>query len=203
MIKNIVFDMGKVLTDYSAKKVCSLHTDSEEDAKLVETAVFVSPEWVLLDMGLISEEKALENMKSRVPKRLHESMSLCMRDWHLYNLWKKEDVGELVKELKEKGFKLYICSNAALRLEIYYKECIPNWDLFDGILFSAQVKLIKPQKQMYECLYEKFKIKPEESFFIDDLDINIEGAAATGMKGYIFDGDVAKLKRRLEEVIKG
>ena len=60
---------------------------------------------------------------------------------------------------------------------------------------------IKPEPAIYRRLFEKFGIRPEESFFIDDVQANIDGARACGMDGYCFaDGDVGWLKKRLEEV---
>ena len=45
----------------------------------------------------------------------------------------------------------------------------------------------------------RFSLKPEECFFIDDLQDNIDGAKATGMDGYCFaDGDLEKLKTCLK-----
>ena len=57
MIKNIVFDMGKVLIYYESMRACRHFIDNEADQKAVCAAVFDSPEWVLLDMGVISEEE--------------------------------------------------------------------------------------------------------------------------------------------------
>ena len=55
-----------------------------------------------------------------------------------------------------------------------------------------------PQKELYQHLYARFHLEPQECFFIDDLPVNIEGAAKTGMDGYCFaDGDVEKLRQRL------
>ena len=59
MIKNIVFDMGKVLTDYVADEVCRHFIEDEAERRQVCTSVFISPEWVLLDMGVIGEEEGL------------------------------------------------------------------------------------------------------------------------------------------------
>ena len=57
---------------------------------------------------------------------------------------------------------------------------------------------MKPQKEMYNHFFERFSLKPEECFFIDDLKRNIEGARACGMDGYCFaDGDIGRLKKRL------
>lgn len=61
---------------------------------------------------------------------------------------------------------------------------------------------MKPQKEIYERLFQKFSLTPEECFFIDDQPMNIQGAESCGMKGYIYDGDQEKLEKRLEEVLR-
>lgn len=195
MIKNIVFDMGKVLLNYDADKVCSHYIEDEAERKAVCTSVFVSQEWLLLDMGLISDEEALVRMQSRLEtEHAKEMAALCLRDWHLYNMWPVEGMEEFVAWLKEKEYGIYLCSNASLRLLNCY-QVIPGIRQFDGILFSAEVKCMKPQKEMYEHLFERFRLKPEECYFIDDLQLNIDGARSCGMDGYCFaDGDLEKLK---------
>ena len=55
MIKNIVFDMGRVLLDYDAVRVCWQYTDSSEDVELMSRELFFAEEWVLLDRGTITE----------------------------------------------------------------------------------------------------------------------------------------------------
>ena len=48
---------------------------------------------------------------------------------------------------------------------------------------------------MYGHLFDRFHLKPEECFFVDDLTLNNEGARRCGMEGYCFeDGDVGKLR---------
>ena len=97
--------------------------------------------------------------------------------------------------MKEAGFGIYLCSNASLRLLDCYKDVIPGIEYFDGVLFSAEVKCMKPQREMYGHLFERFGLKPEECFFVDDLQLNIDGAKECGMDGYCFaDGDVQKLR---------
>ena len=198
MIRNIVFDMGKVLVEYDAMRVCRHHIADEADRQQVCTAVFVSPEWVLLDMGVISEKQALRQMCGRLPERLHEAAALCMRDWHKYCMETVPEMDPLIRELKAQGFGIYLCSNAGVRLLECYREVIPAVECFDGILFSAAEKCIKPQKEIFEHFFQKFDLKPEECFFVDDLQLNIDGAKACGMDGYCFaDRNLERLKVRL------
>ena len=66
MIRNLVFDMGNVLVFYDPLRVVRNFVKDEEQVQAVNTAVFVSPEWLMLDMGVIPEEEALRRMQGRL-----------------------------------------------------------------------------------------------------------------------------------------
>lgn len=200
MIRNIVFDMGKVLLDYDPVKVCWQYTDRAEDVELIDKVLFSAPEWVLLDKGVITEEEAMKVVRDRLKEdRLKRMVDLCLANWHVYNISPKAGMKELVKDLKKNGACIYLCSNASLRLRVFEQQ-IPGIEYFDGTLVSAEERLLKPDPAIYMRLFEKFGIRPEESFFIDDLAANIEGARKTGMDGHCFaDGDVNSLR----EVLRG
>ena len=160
MIKNAVFDMGNVLVAYDENRTCRQ----------------------FMEEG--TEEEGLQRMKNRLSReREKELAEQCFRHWHEFCMWTVEGTDQIIRELKEKGYGVYLCSNASVRLLKCYRDYIPAVDCFDGILFSAEEKLLKPQKEIYLRLFEKFGLKPEECFFVDDQPINIEGAAACGMKG--------------------
>ncbi len=201
MIKNIVFDMGRVLVNYEGDRVCRYFIEDEAEREAVRFSVFESQEWLLLDMGLISEEEALKRMQARLKTDHEKEMAdLCLKHWHEYNMWPIDEMGELVVKLKGEGYGIYLCSNASLRLLDCY-QIIPGIELFDGILFSAEVKCLKPQKEMYGHLFDRFQLKPEECFFIDDLPMNVGGARACGMDGYCFaDGNIKRLKEALSHL---
>ena len=103
---------------------------------------------------------------------------------------------ELVAELKANGYGIYLLSNASLRQHEYWPR-IPASRYFDGTLVSADVKLVKPQPEIYLLLCQKFRLRPEECFFIDDSNYNIEGALNSGMSGAIFHGDMSQIRARL------
>ncbi len=201
MIKNIVFDMGRVLVDYEGDKVCKLYIEDEAERRAVTATVFDSQEWLFLDMGLLTEEDALKRMQARLDTdHAKEMAALCFLKWHEVNMKPNKEMGKVVADLKNQGYGIYLCSNASVRLLTCY-QMIPGIEHFDGILFSAEVKCIKPQKEMYEQFFERFDLNPEECFFIDDLPMNIEGAKSCNMDGYCFaDGDIERLKEALSRL---
>jgi len=204
-IRNIALDMGGVVIDYDSMLVIRHFVRDEAMAEKINTALFCSYEWCLLDMGVIPEEDAFREMAARyfTTKEEERLAKLCFDNWHLYNMFPKPGMAELISELKQKGCRIYLFSNASIRMCSCYKDALPEWRDFDGILYSAETGYIKPQKEFYEAGFRRFGIDPAESFFVDDMQRNVDGAAALGMKGYCFsDGDVEKLRKKLLEIIR-
>ena len=94
------------------------------------------------------------------------------------------------------NYKVYLLSNASCRQHDYWPR-VPAAALFDGKLVSCDVKLIKPMPEIYLCLYQKFGLKADECFFIDDNTVNVEAAIYTGMHAVVFFEDIARLRREL------
>ena len=61
------------------------------------------------------------------------------------------------------------------------------------------MKLLKPQHEIYEALFDTFSLQPEECFFIDDSPLNLDGAYAVGLPGTVFFDDMARLRAELRE----
>lgn len=69
---------------------------------------------------------------------------------------------------------------------------------FSGVVFSAPLKTAKPDPAIYQYLFRTYSLKPEECFFIDDLEQNIEAGKSLGMDGIIFTGDIEEVKKAVE-----
>ena len=127
----------------------------------------------LLDKGTITEEEAIRRIQDRLPnERLRKLAKECLDCWHEYNISPKPGMEKVVRDLKAKGYRMYVCSNASLRFRVFQNE-IPGFSLMEGALVSAEEKLLKPDPAIYRRLFERFDIRPEESFFIDDIQENI------------------------------
>lgn len=195
MIRNLIFDMGGVLVHYDPARFIRLLSLEGEDAALLLREVFNTVEWYRMDRGTITEEEALAAMKARLPSRLHAAADRLMVWWEL-ELRPVEGMGALLRELKELGYGLYLLSNATLRQPEYFDR-LPGSQYFDGRLVSAFYRLLKPQHEIYELLLEKFSLRAEECFFVDDSVANVEGAYCAGIGGAVFDGDLPRLRQAL------
>ena len=195
MIRNILFDMGNVLIHFDRKVFLDRLEVSEEEKQLLLREVFLSVEWVQMDRGTLREETAEPLICQRLPEHLHGAVH------SLVSLWDEPmlpiaGMAELVQELKNNGYGIYLLSNASIRQHDYWSK-IPGWQFFDGKVISADEKVMKPHPDYYRMALERFDLKPEECFFIDDVPANIEGALYCGIPGTVFHKDVALLRRQL------
>jgi len=191
--KNILFDMGNVLVTYNPEWVIRHYTEDEELIREVKNIVFHSQEWLLLDAGLIEEEKAERNWMERLSSdKAREIAHLSFLNWHLYNMKVIPGTAEMIRALKENGKEIYLLSNASMRLLSIYKEVIPAVECFSGIFYSAAHKCVKPQDIIYERFLKEYSLNPSDCFFIDDLEENISAAKAVGISGAVMKSRTAK-----------
>ena len=198
LIKNIVFDMGGVLLDFNPTASLKKYFSDDNDIKLLLKEIFSGSDWAKLDKGTMTVEGAVENACKRLPERLHANIRLLMEHW-ADEMPPVEKMLPLVRELKQKGYGIYLLSNAPLNFHTY-RHRIPGVAYFDGFIVSSDWLVVKPERRIYEILFEQFSLVPEECFFIDDLQVNIEGAQAAGMGGYCFDhGDITILREAMKD----
>lgn len=196
MIKNIVFDMGQVMIRWQPEYYLSQGNFSEEEKQLLLKEVFRSVEWVQLDRGSISLEEGAAAMGSRLPEHLHSAVWDYAIDWYRFPLVPMPGMAELVRELKAKGYRIYLLSNCSLPLRQHYHR-IPGLEVFEDVFISSEHRLLKPQHEIFEKFFDTFGLEPSECVFIDDAVTNIEGAWECGMSGVVFRGDAAELREEL------
>lgn len=177
VIKNIVFDIGNVLLTYHPHDYL-MGRYSRKDADFLFNAIFNTKEWIELDRGSITEKEALEIFINRNPEK--ESILREMMD-DFYNVFTpiKTSVAVLYS-LKEQGYRLLYLSNIHIGI---YEHVMGKYDFFgefEGGIISADVKTLKPGKEIFHRLIDKFNLKPEESLFIDDTEPNTETAEELG-----------------------
>ena len=201
MIKNVVFDFGKVMVQFESVYMIDKYTESPEDSKMLEFILLDRYYWDRLDLGTVSDEEVVADCKRRLPQRLWETAERIYYDW-IYNIPEIEGMSDLVKKVKnEYGKRVFLLSNISTYL-VDHAEEVPCLALFEKCIFSAVYGIVKPDRAIFELLCKECGILPEETLFIDDSPANIEGARKFGIQGYLFDGDVKKLGAYLEKQLK-
>lgn len=175
--------MGGVLIDYNPKKTITTYFPEEYHDVLMRE-VFDSELWHKLDGGLLRHDEAVPIVLPKIPEETIPLIKEMLTDFYPY-MPPFPEMFDFVKRIKNAGYNVYLLSNATPRFFDNYLS-IPALTLMDGFFISALYKMLKPQKEIYEAFCNKFSLKPDECFFIDDLPRNIEGAKKYGMKGFVF-----------------
>lgn len=197
MIKNIIFDIGNVLVGFDWKDFFAGFGYSEEITERLANATVKNPFWNEIDRGVMSEEEILEGFIAKDPG-IESELRKTYEDYG--NLLNQFDYAKgLIKDLQNKGFKVYCLSNMSHKA---VRECkaLDFLDMLDGYVLSCDVKLIKPDPAIYETLLNTYGLDAKESVFIDDLDANIETALSLGMHGIVFK-DLKSAISELEDIV--
>lgn len=187
MLKNIIFDFGNVIMNYNPDEILNHYELKLDDHNLLRKTIFDSNEWGKIDAGIITEKEATEIFIRRVPDRLKDKVKQIMSTWP-ENVDFYEQVFNYIAQLRQNGYKIYGLSNTGMQFANFVKDSEMG-NYFDGYVFSAQEKLMKPDKRIYERLLNRYVLTPEESLFIDDLKANTEAAKKLGMQAFTFKID--------------
>lgn len=202
MIRNIVFDFGRVIVDFDETKMTRAFIHDENEVALVRDTVFDRLYWDRLDLGTITDEELKAGVASRLPAHLVSAAHDVYDHWidHIDIL---AGIKDAILTAKAHAEGIYLLSN----ISIGFVEGYPSrpaiadiLSLFDGLVFSGPLHLVKPDARIFRHLLDMYGLTAEEALFIDDSPKNIKGAEAIGIHTYLFDGDTEKLKKYLESL---
>jgi len=188
-IKNIIFDLGKVLLnlDFNASIVAfqklGLKTDVLDNKQAYSDPVFYE-----LEVGKVTPKEFC----SRVRNVLNNpnATDLQIEDaWFAMILDIPASRVKVVQELS-KTYNVYLFSNTnQIHIERLHRAFkaehgIDFPSLFVKDYYSHEIHERKPDLSSYQKVIELAGINPEESIFIDDLEKNIIGAQQSGLKTF-------------------
>ncbi len=202
MLKAIIFDYGNVISQAATGDA------SEELKKLsgVPAEVFHSVyerHRFDFDRGIISGSEMYKRLlledgyiEQAMDTELLEKIARCdLESWRPI----RQDVCDWITEL-QKSYKIGILSNMPYEfLDLYEKE-IPPFTQADFACFSCRVKLIKPERAIYEYTLNGLGVQADEAVFFDDIQENVDAALNLGIQAFLWTG-LEKGKKDLEELI--
>lgn len=92
----------------------------------------------------------------------------------------------LIADLKSAGYRLFVLSNMSKEYIAFLRQ-MDVFQHFEGEVISCETALIKPEKEIYSLLLERYNLKAEQTIFIDDRRENVEAAAELGIVPFHFD----------------
>ena len=194
MVKNVILDMGKVLLSFEPQIPLNAYCKSEAEKKTVEKALFGSKYWHDADRGLIKDAQLYDLVKQTVSQEHHDALKNCCAHW---DICMRPIVGarEFCQYLKSAGFGVYVLSNASDRFYDYFGNFLPL-DFFDGVVVSSDIKMMKPDHEIFDYVMRKYDLNRAECLFVDDSLANVESARAFGMLAHQFCGDFSEIKEK-------
>ena len=183
---NFIFDVGNVLVTYKPLQFLEQMYSDKKLAERLYKVIFLSNEWQLMDQGLCTHAVATEVFCNREPDIASDIRKIMKNVFDFFP--PISEVIELLPKLKARGHGLYYLSNIQHEIRDYLLEKNEFFELFDGGVFSCDVRIIKPSLEIYHRLLGEYHLIPEECIFFDDIMVNVEAASSVGIKGVLFTG---------------
>lgn len=137
------------------------------------------------DLGEISDPEFWETILTRAGA--HPTPEDASMDGYLTSI---DDTLDLVRRLHG-HVRLAILSNDSREMGAQRRALFGFDDLFDPILISSSLGVIKPQPEIYALAVERLGVPAEQILFIDDLKANVVAAREAGMQAWRFTGAAA------------
>jgi putative hydrolase of the HAD superfamily len=198
MIRNIIFDLGNVLISFRPSGYLEKNNYPPAKRQIVLSDVFRSREWLLLDNGELSLTEAIDRIAVRSPLTREEIAFFFDKRTEI--MLPLDNNIKLLPGLKMEGYGLYYLSNFPADIFDEVKRSYTFFEYFNGGIISADVRLTKPDPEIFSVLFHKYSLLAKECFFIDDIEENVKAGLSTGMKGFFTAGstDISdELQKRL------
>ena len=193
-IKAVILDYGEVLCHRPSKEqVARMAKVFGRDEKTFQ------PLWGknrgAFDRGDLTGEAYWKMLASDAGTKLNAQQLEQIFKWdvEMYAALNERMVAWL-RQLRNGGIKTALLSNMHPAMIDYLRENFDWLDLFDFVTFSAEVRLIKPDRAIYEHTLRGLGLGAGETLFVDDREVNIQAARDLGIHAVRFRS-VEQLRR--------
>lgn len=194
--KNIIFDLGGVLIDLNETKTIECFGGANISSFYTKK---LNPAYVSLAHSFETGEISADQFRNGVGNLFNLKISKAKFDicWNAMIGNMPTHRIEMLLKIRD-NFKIYVLSNTNI-IHYQYFTKLDSWEpkLFDGVYFSHQLKMRKPDKSIFELVLSENNLKAKETFFVDDTYENIEAANKLGIYGHHVKKEVLNLFEEL------
>ncbi len=194
---NVVFDFGGVVFRWAPEELAAEVFSDVSDQQKAIAGIFNHQDWFELDRGALGRDEAVKRAAQRTGLDISKVETLFkLVPSRLVPI---PDTIDLLFRLKERGHTLFVLSNMHKESIDYLMAQHQFLKIFDGMVISCRLHLIKPEPGMYHNLLNTYHLIPHETVFIDDVERNIEVAAQIGMVTIRFENQ-KQCERKLKAI---
>lgn len=189
----VVFDLGGVLLHWQPlallQQVLPQHAPHPAGAHALAAQIFQGfdpgSDWALFDLGQIAAEALALRIAARTGLPAYDVQAVIDAiPPHLATL---DGTEALLHELRAQGHRLCFLSNMPGPYAEHLLQHKPFFSAFEDGIFSAHVQQIKPDPAIYALAAQRFGLQGQPTWFIDDVQRNIDAAHAHGWRGVHFE----------------
>jgi 2-haloacid dehalogenase len=175
----IIFDFGGVLVNWDPHKLFNKYfaNDSQAIDTFLDEINFT--DWNMSQDKGYPFAQAVKDLSTQFPQYAH-LIHAYDKEWEQSITGIVPDTVEILYKLKAAGHRLYGLTNWSAEKFSIVRHKYNFFDLFEDIVISGEVKLVKPDPAIFHLLLQKIHRQPEECLLIDDTSQNIEAAQKIG-----------------------
>lgn len=185
-----VFDLGGVLIDWNPRHLYRKLFDGDEHAMEQFLTTICTPSWNQQQDAGRSFAEGCALLKAVHPAAAHR-IDAWFERYDEMLAGPIQGTVDILAELRAQGVPLYALSNWSVETFPFALKRFAFLKWFQGIMLSGEVGLVKPDTKIYELFLKTFAMDPATTVFVDDLQPNVEAAAALGMQAIWFTNPVA------------
>jgi putative hydrolase of the HAD superfamily len=192
-IEAVISDFGGVLTSPLLESFAAIQDSSGISLEALGRAMAAIAEQsgvnplFELETGRMTEAAFLGSLDRELTRVLgHEVHMHDFGERYFAFLHPNEDLIDYMRKLRERGYKLAICTNNVREWEPLWRAKLPVDEIFDVVVDSAFVGARKPERKIYDVTLERLGVAPGATLFVDDIEINCEAARELGIRSVWF-----------------
>jgi HAD superfamily hydrolase (TIGR01509 family) len=182
-VKIALWDLGNVLVRWEPETILSRFGLEAELTEYLRGQLLGHDDWLKLDQGLTTEAKVAERL-SRESGLAMPQIERCF-DIVRESLTDIPESVELIRQMRDAGIPMFVLSNMS-DVNAHYLRGRDYFQWFDGVVISAEEKLIKPDPTLFQRVLDRYSLQAQDVYFIDDSAENIRSAANLGFKAQQF-----------------
>lgn len=193
LIEAVISDFGGVLTSPLMKSFAAFQESSGVPLEALGTALGAlaaeqgANPLFELETGRMSEPEFLGALSHQLEADLGRPVHLHgFAETYLDALDPNEPMIDYMRGLRERRYKMAICTNNIREWDRLWRAKLPVDEIFDVVVDSSVVGSRKPERRIYEITLERLRVPPDAALFVDDLEINCQAARELGMTAVWF-----------------